>query len=85
LKREPSVLCSASIIATLRVIPPVSMKPGSRPTRRISWIARPPSEIIAPIMMSSAGMPFARWLITSDSANTAQTLLIGLGEVERLA
>ena len=66
-------------------MPPVSMKPGSRPTRRINWIARPPSETIAPIMMSSAGMPLARWLMTSDSANTAQTLLIAFGEVERLA
>jgi hypothetical protein len=37
---------------------------------------------MAPCMMSAGAMPSERWLITSDSANTAHTPEIGTGVFE---
>ena len=51
----------------------MSVNSGSIPTRFISWTDRPTSETIAPCMMSAGATPCDRWLMTSDSANTAHT------------
>ena len=55
-------------------MPPIRVNSGSIPTRFISCTDRPTSETTAPCMMSAGAAPWERWLITSDSANTAQRL-----------
>ena len=60
-------------IAGKRRIPPISVNSGSSLTRFISCTERPTSDTIAPCMMSAGATPCERWLITSDSANTAHT------------
>ncbi len=65
-------------------MPPISVNSGSIRTRFINWTERPTSDTMAPCMMSAGGMPSDRWLMTSDSANTAQTPEIGTGVFEVL-
>ena len=56
-----------------RRMPPTSVNSGSSCTRFMSCTERATSETMAPCMMSAGGRPVERWLITSDSANTAHT------------
>ena len=56
-----------------RMIPPTSVTSDSTFTRFISCTERVTSETIAPCMMSAGVTPCDTWLITSLSANTAQT------------
>ncbi len=65
-----------------RRIPPISVNSGSMRTRFMSCTDRPTSETMAPCMMSAGATPWDRWLITSDSANTAQTPEMVIGSFD---
>jgi hypothetical protein len=59
-------------MASMRRMPPTSVH-SARSSRAAATATRSTSETIAPCMMSAGATPCDRWLITSDSANTAHT------------
>ena len=65
-------------------MPPISVNSDSICTRFISCTDRSTSDTMAPCMMSAGGVPSDSWLITSDSANTAQTPEIATADFEVL-
>jgi hypothetical protein len=55
------------------MIPPTSVLSGSSRTRFISWTDRDTRDTTAPCRISPGARPLETWLMTSDSAKTAQT------------